>query len=334
MPAPTYPAAAQMSRAAVWIWRALLVGQERRRRLLDQLLVPALQRAVPGADDRDRAVLVGHDLRLDVPRLVQVALDEALAAAERRLRLAHRGREQLRDLLHRAGDLEPAPAAAERRLDRHRQAVLLGEREHLVRAGDRVGACRAPAARRPRRPGAGPRPCRRAPGSRPAAGRSRSARRRGRPGRSPRSRTGIRSRGAPRRRPTRRAASSTLSTTRYESAAVLPPSAYASSASRTCSASRSGSAYTATLRRPASRQARTTRTAISPRFAISTVRTATPHSLVPESRDRGAVEAPRDPSQPTPTRRNSLRSSGRDSPITVPGSPSTPRRTSRRDRRS
>src|SRR6185503_14506270 len=119
--------------------RALLVGEERRRRLLDQLLVPALQRAVPGADDRDRAVLVGHHLRLDVPRLVQVALDEALAPAERRLRLAHRGREQLRDLLRRAGHLQPAPAAAERGLDRDGQPVLLGEREHLLRPGHRVG---------------------------------------------------------------------------------------------------------------------------------------------------------------------------------------------------
>ena len=52
-------------------------------RLLDQLLVPALQRAVPGGDHHDVAVGVGQALGLDVPRAVQVALDEALAAAER-----------------------------------------------------------------------------------------------------------------------------------------------------------------------------------------------------------------------------------------------------------
>ena len=128
---------------------ALLVGEERRRRLLDQLLVPALQRAVAGADHDHVAVLVGQHLRLDVPRPVEVALDEALAAAERGDRLAHRGVEQLRDLLQRAGDLQAAPAAAEGGLDRDRQPVLLGEGDDLVR-GRRPGRwCRAPAARRP-----------------------------------------------------------------------------------------------------------------------------------------------------------------------------------------
>src|SRR5882757_3181090 len=68
------------------------------------------------------------------------------------------------------------------------------------------------------------------------------------------------------------AAPMTFSKSRYDSAAVLPPSAKASSASRTNGASRSGSAYTATLPRPASRQARMTRTAISPRLAIRTFR--------------------------------------------------------------
>ena len=51
---------------------------------------------------------------------------------------------------------------------------------------------------------------------------------------------------------------------------MAPPRLWASSASRTKSASRSGSAYTATLPMPASLQARITRTAISPRFAIRT----------------------------------------------------------------
>src|SRR5690606_30559451 len=56
-----------------------LVGQERRGRLLDQLLEAALQRAVAGARDHHVAVLVGDDLGLDVAGLVQVLLDEALA---------------------------------------------------------------------------------------------------------------------------------------------------------------------------------------------------------------------------------------------------------------
>src|SRR5262249_54883268 len=44
----------------------------------------------------------------------------------------------------------------------------------------------------------------------------------------------------------------------------------------TCSASRSGSAYTATDAKPASLHARAMRTAISPRFAIRTLRTSLP----------------------------------------------------------
>ena len=110
----------------------LLVGQEGRRGLLDELLVAALERAVTGGDDDDVAVVVGEALGLDVPRPVEVALDEALAAPERPDRLAYGGVVQLGDLLHRTGDLQPAPAAAERGLDRDRQAVLSRERDDLV----------------------------------------------------------------------------------------------------------------------------------------------------------------------------------------------------------
>ena len=118
---------------------ALRVGQKRCRRLLHQLLEAALQRAVAGAGDDDVAVLIGDHLRLDVARLVQVALDEALAAAERRDRLAGRRLEQLGDLLDGAGHLHAAAAAAERRLDRDRNAVLVGERDDLVGVLHRVG---------------------------------------------------------------------------------------------------------------------------------------------------------------------------------------------------
>ena len=83
--------------------------------------------------------LSARHLRLDVARLVEVALDEALAATERGDRLAHRRLEQLGDLLEGAGDLQAAAATAEGGLDRDRQAVLLGERDDLVGAGHRVG---------------------------------------------------------------------------------------------------------------------------------------------------------------------------------------------------
>src|SRR5690606_39975149 len=107
----------------------LLRGEERRGRLLDELLVAALQRAVARGDDDDRAVVVGEALGLDVAGPVEEPLAEALATAEGGGRLAHGGGEHLRDLLGGAGDLEAAPAAAERGLDRDRQPVLRSE-EH------------------------------------------------------------------------------------------------------------------------------------------------------------------------------------------------------------
>ncbi len=117
---------------------ALRIGQEWCRRLFHQLLEAALQRAVAGACDDDVAVLVGDHLRLDVARLVQVALDEALAATECGNGLARCRLEQLGDFLERAGHLHAAAAAAERRLDRDGHAVLLGERHHLVGVLDRI----------------------------------------------------------------------------------------------------------------------------------------------------------------------------------------------------
>ena len=121
-------------------WRG---RQERGRRLLDQLLVPPLQRAVPGRDDHHVPVAVGQALRLHVPRPVQVTLDEALAAAERRDRLPHGGVKLLADLLGGTGHLQAAAAAAERRLDGDRQPVLGGERDGLLGTGNGpVGARR------------------------------------------------------------------------------------------------------------------------------------------------------------------------------------------------
>jgi hypothetical protein len=82
-------------------------------------------------DDHDVAVLVGEALGLDVPGLVEVPLDEALAAAERRDRLPGRRLEELGDLLHVPGDLEATTASAEGGLDGDGQAELDGERCHL-----------------------------------------------------------------------------------------------------------------------------------------------------------------------------------------------------------
>ena len=120
----------------------LRLGEERRGRLLDELLVAALQRAVARRDDDDVARGIREALRLDVTRLVEVLLDEALAAAEGGDRLARGGLEQLGDLVGGPGDLEAAPAAAVGGLDRDRQAVLCDEGEHVVGAGHRTGRAR------------------------------------------------------------------------------------------------------------------------------------------------------------------------------------------------
>jgi hypothetical protein len=82
---------------------------------------------------------VGQDLGLDVPGTIEIALDEALAAPERGNRLADRALEQGRDLVEGARHLETPAAAAERRLDRHGQAVLLREGDDLAGVGHRLG---------------------------------------------------------------------------------------------------------------------------------------------------------------------------------------------------
>src|SRR5699024_5707415 len=90
---------------------ALLVGEERGRGLLDELLEAALQSAVAGTGDDDVAVLVGEHLRLDVAGLVEVLLDKALAAAERGDGLTGGGLEEVGDLGHLVGDLHAAATA-------------------------------------------------------------------------------------------------------------------------------------------------------------------------------------------------------------------------------
>ncbi len=108
-------------------FRALVVGEKRRRRFFHELLVAPLQRAVAGADHDDVAVAVGEDLGLDVARRVEKTLHEALAAAEGGLAFAHGRVEGILDIVLAAHDLHAAAAAAEGRLDDDRQAVFLGE---------------------------------------------------------------------------------------------------------------------------------------------------------------------------------------------------------------
>src|SRR6185312_1977473 len=90
-------------------------------RLLDQLLVPALDRALALAE-RHRPLAVGEHLHLDVARAGDVALEVDVGVAEPGLRLAARGRQLRREARLVLDDLHPAPAAARRGLDDDREA--------------------------------------------------------------------------------------------------------------------------------------------------------------------------------------------------------------------
>jgi hypothetical protein len=116
-----------------------LVGEQRRRALLDELLVAALGRAVALAHPDGVAVGVGEDLHLDVARPGEVALDVALGPAEALERLGLGGLERLGGLVGRRDDAHAAPAAAVRRLDGDRPAVLLAERHDLVGRREELG---------------------------------------------------------------------------------------------------------------------------------------------------------------------------------------------------
>ena len=74
-----------------------------RRRLLDDLLVAALHRAVALAEDHQVPGGVGDDLHLDVARALEVALAEHGRVAERRLRLAPGGCKGVRRARPRRG---------------------------------------------------------------------------------------------------------------------------------------------------------------------------------------------------------------------------------------
>ena len=94
--------------------------EPRRRRALDQLLMPALERAVALAEVAHGAAAVADDLHLDVARATDDALDVEVAVAERGRGLGAAARVGLVQLVDAADDPHAAPAAAGDRLDHHR----------------------------------------------------------------------------------------------------------------------------------------------------------------------------------------------------------------------
>ncbi len=115
------------------------LGRQRRRgRFLDQLLVPALDRAVALAEVQDLAVLVGQDLHLDVARVLDELLEIHGAVAERGFGLRARGVKTGDERRLVARDAHAASAAARRGLDHHRVTDLLRDVERALLVVDRA----------------------------------------------------------------------------------------------------------------------------------------------------------------------------------------------------
>ena len=102
----------------------------RRGRLLEHLLVAALQRAVALAEVDRAAVAVGQHLDLDVPGILDVLLDVHRGVGEVGLALPPRGLERALGVVRRGDDLHAATAAAGRGLDRDRPAVAVAQLDH------------------------------------------------------------------------------------------------------------------------------------------------------------------------------------------------------------
>ena len=115
---------------------ARLGVEQRRGRLLDHLLVAALDRAFALAEVDDVAVLVAQHLDLDVARVLDELLDEHAVVAEARLGLRAGEREALLGLLGAVGDAHALAAAAGRGLDHHGIADLGGDLDRLPGVGD------------------------------------------------------------------------------------------------------------------------------------------------------------------------------------------------------
>ncbi len=118
---------------------AQVVGERRRRGLLDDLLVAALERTVALAEVADVAVLVGENLHLDVARRFEVLFDVDGGVVEVRLALALCRLELLVDLVLGVDDLQAAAAAAAFGLDGDRVAELVGDGLDVVGGVGRLG---------------------------------------------------------------------------------------------------------------------------------------------------------------------------------------------------
>ena len=118
--------------------RARRVVGKRRRRLLDDLLMAALQRALALPEVHDVPVRVSEDLHFDVSGRRHVPLEKEGVVAEGCRGLAPRRRDRVCELSLGLDDMHPLSGAARRRFDEHGEADLGRPRDELF-----VGEARA-----------------------------------------------------------------------------------------------------------------------------------------------------------------------------------------------
>ena len=103
-----------------------LLRERGRGRLLDQLLMAALNRAIALAEGHDAAVDVSEHLDLDVAGVLEVLLDVDVGGSEGALRLAARRLERALQIGLVAADAHASPAAARGRFQDHGVANFIG----------------------------------------------------------------------------------------------------------------------------------------------------------------------------------------------------------------
>ena len=106
------------------------------RRLLDHLLVPALDRALALAEVKRPALLVGQHLYLDMTRFLDELLDEDPVVAEAGARLVLGAAKAFGGFLIAAGDAHALAAAACRGLEHDGIADIAGDLDRLLRRFD------------------------------------------------------------------------------------------------------------------------------------------------------------------------------------------------------
>ena len=131
----------QVARGLVHARANVVVSVEARRgALLDQLLVATLYRALALAERKHMALLIGHNLHLDMVRRRDELLHVALTVAKNGLALGTRLDKRFCRVFHALDLANAATAATRTRLDEHGAADALGLGRRLLGAFEQIAA--------------------------------------------------------------------------------------------------------------------------------------------------------------------------------------------------